>query len=110
MITAKTLTKEILAWWNQECDEKVKYISEILTDMEGSLGSAPVSLPSGELKLVDQFGGEGEGDTYWLIFKIGEQFFKAEGFHDSWSGVSWDDDGLREVEARQVVITQYFDK
>lgn len=110
MITTKQLTEELFVWNFQEHGEEASYISAVLDNLEESLGRGPVPLPSGDLELVEQFGGEGEGDNYWLVFKVEDQFFKVEGFHSSWEGVNWEDSEIKEVEAREVTVIQYFYK
>lgn len=110
MITAKQLTEELLLWHSQENGTKTEYLSEVFDELEDTLSQGPVPLPSGDLELVDQFGGEGEGDDYWFVFKIEDQFFKVEGFHSSWEGVNWEGSEIKEVEAREVTVIQYFYK
>lgn len=58
------------------------------------------------------FGGEGEGETYWKIYKIdhpvhGLGYIKYQGQYDSWNGVEWDDPNM--VTPVQVMVTQYKD-
>ena len=58
-------------------------------------------------ELVEQQGGEGEGDIYFIVFKVGEQFFKLDAFYSSYDGVYWDDVSLHEVEPVEVARTEY---
>lgn len=110
MITAKQLTEELFTWFYQETNKETSYISEVVGDLADALDRGPVPLPSGDLELVEQFGGEGEGDDYWFVFKVEGQFFKVEGFHSSWEGVNWEGSEIKEVEAREVTVIQYFYK
>ncbi|UDL16814.1 hypothetical protein SEA_ATUIN_148 [Arthrobacter phage Atuin] len=68
-----------------------------------------VHLPSGALKRVAQHGGEGEGDTYYYVFSIGEQLFRVDGYYASWDGVSYDDSlyAIHEVEAVPTTVIKY---
>lgn len=51
-----------------------------------------------DFELVDSYGGEGEGETYYKVFKITnkqtneEVFIKFDGFYDSWNGTEWEYD------------------
>lgn len=47
------------------------------------------------LSVEDEFGGEGEGDSYWFVFKLvlpneKEYYVKYNGYYNSWDGTSWD--------------------
>ena len=64
-------------------------------------------LPS--FDIVETFGGEGKGDSVWVVVNIGEQFFKAYGYYTSYYGTS-DWRGWYEVEPVQKVITVYKEK
>lgn len=44
----------------------------------------------GIIELVEHFGGEGQGDDYWTVFKIGDRHFRKTGWYSSWEGASWD--------------------
>lgn len=47
------------------------------------------------------------GEKYlWEIFKIGSQFFRMNGSHDSWEGASWDGQ-LEEVEPYTKTVVDY---
>lgn len=60
----------------------------------------------GKLELVEDFGGEGQGDDYWVVFKVGDQFFKKNGWYASYDGGELDGD-LYEVVPVQVSRTEY---
>lgn len=46
-----------------------------------------VELPGlGTAKLVDSFGGEGQGDELWIILSIGDQHYKADHYYSSYDG------------------------
>jgi hypothetical protein len=58
---------------------------------------------------VDSFGGEGEGDSYWSIFKFThekeEVYVKFNGFYQSYTGAEFD--GWYFVEPAEVTVTQW---
>lgn len=60
----------------------------------------------GKVEFVENFGGEGQGDDYWLIFKVGEQYFQQDGYYASHDGGYLDGD-LYEVEPVKVTKTEY---
>lgn len=110
MAATKQISDELIDWHRKETGEDTSYFEDTLSDLEEILDSDTITIPSGEVELVDQFGGEGHGDDYWLILKVGEKLFKVEGFHSSWEGVNWDDAELKEVEAKEITVVQYFYK
>ncbi len=55
---------------------------------------------------VDNYGGEGQGDELWVVFKVGDQLFEKDGYWQSWEGGTWDGD-LFEVEPYEVTITKF---
>lgn len=56
---------------------------------------------------VEQNGGEGEGDYCYIVFQIGDQLFKKEGYYASYDGYYWDEGDVFEVEPWQVLTTVY---
>jgi hypothetical protein len=110
MSTAKQITEELIEWHRKETSDETSYLEELMEDLEEILGSDSITIPSGEVELVEQFGGEGSGDDYWLVIKVGTKLFKVEGFHSSWEGANWDSAELKEVEAREVTVVKYFYK
>lgn len=64
-------------------------------------------LPSGNVYLVEDFGGEGQGDERWVVFSVGDQLFRVEGSYASWDGTTWDYPSLEEVEPIEVVKIEY---
>lgn len=62
------------------------------------------------LEIVEDVGGgEGDGDTRYLVFKLGSQFFRKDGYYASYDGSVWDGD-FYEVFPREKTITVYEDK
>jgi hypothetical protein len=65
-----------------------------------------------KVTLQEQHGGEGEGDEYWLVFRVensdgSEQFFRVDGYYASYDGTSWDGAQLREVNAVPRTVVFY---
>lgn len=118
MATAQAIQQEILDWYNdndiEDNAEEFDYdvwndFYETLTTKEHaeeySVG-AP-ALTSGGAYLVEDFGGQGEGDRRHVVFSVGDQFFKVEGSYSSWDGDYWDDVEPFEVFPEEVTVTQY---
>lgn len=53
---------------------------------------------------IDSFGGEGQGDSMWVVVKVGSQFFRKNGYYASHYGTDWDGD-FSEVTPQQKTIT-----
>lgn len=65
----------------------------------------------GQAVLVEQFGGEGQGDQLWFVFRVtdadGEdRLFRKSGYYASYDGGEYDGD-LDEVVEAQVLTTVY---
>lgn len=87
MSVTKEELKEKIAEFDekQEAENERRYSSygvyEQLHDEED------VEVPSlGKLEYVDSYGGEGSGDEYWVVFKLGEQLFRVDGYYASYDG------------------------
>jgi len=72
-----------------------------------SSGKNAIEVPGlGELEYVDEYGGEGKGDDYWVVFKIGEQYFRVDGWYASYDGGELDGEPY-EVSPKEQTITTY---
>lgn len=64
------------------------------------------------LVCVEQYGGEGQGDEIWAVYKVNEdgvdKYYKVEGWYASYEGASYSE--YYEVEPKQVVVTKYMKK
>lgn len=72
-------------------------------------GAFAVEVPGiGKVEYVDDYGGEGQGDDYWVVFKTVEtgQFWRVDGWYASYDGGELDGE-LYEVEPKEVTVTQY---
>jgi len=58
-------------------------------------------------KILDCFGGEGMGETYWIVFKWKDSIYKLSTTYYSYDGVQWDDADLYEVKPISVMKTEY---
>lgn len=79
---------------------------EIFDELHGNNKNIPQVDGWPEIKYVASYGGEGQGDEYWVVFSVGNQFFKLGGFYDSWNGNEWTGD-LVEVFPKIVASTEY---
>ena len=65
----------------------------------------------GEIKQVDQYGGEGQGDEWYVIYQFADHnvYLKVEGYYQSYNGVEfyegWDD--CFEVTPQEKTITVF---
>lgn len=64
----------------------------------------------GVIALEDAYGGEGQGDSYYIVYslelKSGKKvFFKYNGFYSSWAGVDWHEVEDEEVIGEEKIIT-----
>lgn len=62
----------------------------------------------GKIEFVDEYGGEGQGDDYWVVFKTTEtgQYWRVDGWYASHHGGELDGDAY-EVFPEEVTVTQY---
>jgi hypothetical protein len=73
----------------------------------------PVTVAGLRFKMVEQHGGEGEGDKYWIVFECSEidsddppQLFKVNGWYASYDG-SYLDGDVYEVKPKEVTRIKY---
>jgi len=58
------------------------------------------------IKFEDDFGGEGEGDDYWVVFSVGNQYFRVNGYYASYHGGELDG-SVEEVKPVKVERIEY---
>ncbi len=75
-------------------------------DIHSSDRETKYHTPWGDFHVVETFGGEGEGDQYWAVIKLGDRYFRKEGWYASHDGGYLDGD-LFEVEPVEKTITVY---
>ncbi len=115
------IEQEILDWYNvNETGEVAETVHEVWNEFYENLsskeyvernagkswGSTPV-LPSGPAYTVEDFGGEGQGETRYVVFSVGEQFFRVDGYYASWDGTTWEDPAPYEVKPVEVTVIDY---
>ena len=70
------------------------------------------SLDLTDFKMVDSYGGEGQGDTYYKVFKFesGDKaaHIKFDGYYSSYEGSEYRQAFL--VEPKEVTVIEYFKK
>lgn len=75
----------------------------------------PVVIPGiGRAEVIDQHGGEGQGEDLWMIFKVWGhdgfvRYFRRDGYHRSWVGGAYDGP-TTEVYPIEKTITVYEEK
>lgn len=82
--------------------------------MEENFGYSNTKQANGYLvEQVANFGGEGQGEDIWAVYKITNYITKAiacyvrvKGYYDSWNGADWDGD-LEIVEPYEVKVTRW---
>lgn len=71
---------------------------------------APVVVKGVSVSCVEDFGGEGQGDTRYCVFKFedstGVKYFRKDGYYASYDGSTWDGD-FKEVTPQERIVTFY---
>lgn len=104
------IKQEIIDWYNSEVsdEEKVEYFSDAWPEFQDYIYGGSVELPSGNTATeVERFGGEGKGDTYYVVFQIGDKFYRVDGYYSSWEGANWDSAEPYEVKPVEVTVIKY---
>lgn len=121
------IEQEIIDWYNEnDTGESVEYVGSALDEFIESLSKKedigkvlPYSgrevstavLASGPAYLVNDVHGEdGDYEARYLIFQVGDQLFRINGYYSSWDGDNWEDSDIREVEAYTETVTRYRNK
>lgn len=89
--------------------DKEKY-REFVYDSYGS-----VQLTNYKLEGIDQYGGEGQGDDYWVVFSATDKNghvtnYRLDGWYASYDGFHFDELEPYEVEEKEVLIKKWFRK
>ena len=91
-------------------DNKSTDRNEFLVYYLQNAGKYAPRVPFGKYTYINQYGGEGMGDRYYVIFSItnadGVRYFKCETYYDSWNGID-SDYSLEEVWERKVEATVF---
>lgn len=109
-MTALSVEQEIINWYNsfEDAEDKATYFYEAWSEFHEFMYGGSVELPSGNTATeVDRFGGEGKGDVYYVVFQIGDKFYRVDGYYSSWEGVNWDSAEPYEVKPVEVTVIEY---
>lgn len=107
------MKEQLLEWLKN--DEKVVSVTngdnfslEEVVRWEYCVGEE-AKLPDGTLvkSIYIHGGGEGDGETYYIVFQAGDILWRVDGFYQSHHGSELEYDTLREVQAKQKMITVY---
>lgn len=93
--------REAIADFNEVAREKDYEAFEY--EVSNSLNFLP---GIGEVKFIEDFGGEGQGDHAHVVFEIAGKTYKIDGYYNSWEGTEWNEEAY-EVEPVQVTKTEY---
>ena len=94
---------------NHDPDE---YDSELWRKLSWTLGRKGQNIREYTITCVEDFGGEGQGDTRFVVFAIVDnenqttQYFRKDGHYVSYDGSTWDGE-FREVQAKEKMVTFY---
>jgi hypothetical protein len=81
--------------YNEEAEE---IGSDFVETLEYSKQGETVPLSVGDAVEVDaKWGKEGGGDKIWVVFRIGDQLFRKEGYYSSYNGDEWEEGDITEV-------------
>jgi hypothetical protein len=114
------IKQEILDWYNEpagsEEEKETSINSEVWEEFYWAIttkeradahGTKTATLESGPAYSVEDFGGEGQGETRYVVFQVADQFFRVDGYYASWDGTTWEDPTPYEVEPREVTVIRY---
>lgn len=85
---------------------KYKLKGQYLGEGESQLTHFTIRGEQVPVEFVANFGGEGQGDDLWIVFKVGDQLFRKDGYYASYGESDYDGD-LREVRAVVKAVTVY---
>lgn len=109
MATAEEIKADILEWQNSGQYGPETSLSIATTEFLEALDwrNSEITLPSGLLAKGVERSRLHENDEVWQVFDVNGQLFQVDGNYSSWSGIDWEEDSIHEVEAVQVMVTQY---
>jgi hypothetical protein len=71
-------------------------------------GEKKVVLPDvGTATLISEEGGEGQGDSYVVIFNISGEFYSFIGYYSSYDGTDWGDASVVKVKPVEKTVIVY---
>ena len=99
-------------------DEKYDYELDSWDAWEEMDGRDPIPVPNlGLVSIAESFGGEGQGDQYYLVFRVelapvdengfrDVKYFRVDGYYSSYAGGEYDGP-LYEVQPVERLVTFY---
>ncbi len=109
-LTAKEVNDKVQKFDEERSSERYETVYQNLHDGEYGDKKNTVEVPGlPTLKYVDSYGGEGQGDAYWVVFSVDNQFFRIDGWYASYDGGELDGE-LYEVFPEEVTKTVYLRK
>lgn len=99
--------------FNQEIRDNLHdYTDPLMEVWEMSSVGDGLRIPSGFITMVERVGGhEGDGETLYMVVKLGNQYFRADGHFNSWeSGIWWEGSEFYEVVQQPVTRYEYLRK
>jgi len=114
-ILAEALKANGVNYSEEDSDEFSTLPDAIQETYYGWSGSNKTEHPDGfTLKIEEEFGGEGQGDDYWFVLSLTENFTKKKthirfnGWYASHHGHEFDDDDFDIVEPRTIEVIKWF--
>lgn len=98
--------KQLIKFLEIETEETEESYSE--NNLEKLENEEELTCNGFKIKQVDQYGGEGKGDEYWVVFSVekdGEkEFWEIPGWYASHNGSELDTGGMFKVEQVEKVV------
>lgn len=86
-------------------DAQFGYESEFYEEIDEE-GTFLTQLDAHAYKVAGEGGYEGDGDYMDVVFRVSDQLFRKQGFHNSWDSNDWDGN-LEEVESYEETVVKY---
>lgn len=85
--------------------------NEFFSDAQYYLREKGEVVGLGKVEVVEDFGGEGQGDLRYVVFKVTfadetVKYYRQEGYYSSCDGTDWDGD-FTEVTPKEVLRTEW---
>ena len=87
--------------------KKDSFWYEITNDWDGKPIVELSDLDHPAVFIDGETGREGGGENIWVVFQVGETFFRKTGYYNSWEGSDWSYGDLEIVVPKEKLITVY---
>lgn len=105
--TVEDVAQAIETWSEEEDGDRFWDVIEYMGKPWGGTITPDMFPELGTLEFVEGYtGGEGGGEDAYVVFKLGDRYFRKQGYYASHYGTDWDGE-LREVNPVQRVVTFY---